>query len=163
MTESVTPAPSTAPSAEYEDEDYDVVNAECIDGVEDDEDTADEHDFEDTPFEEEEDQDVCFALSLNWLMCRVMSSRDDTYYEPNHFKMWQMCFQDASEASRREVAKAERDRLRKQDQLKRQRLEELRQAQNASAEANEVCQPLISYNLSNSRAMYVGWPVQPTL
>jgi hypothetical protein len=69
MTDSVTPAASTAPSAEYEDEDYDVVNAERIDGVEeDDDDTADEDaDVEDTPFEEEEDEDVCFALDLPML------------------------------------------------------------------------------------------------
>lgn len=48
-----TPAGSTAPSAEYEDEDYDVVNAERIEGVEDDEETAEE-DPEDVGYEDEE-------------------------------------------------------------------------------------------------------------
>jgi hypothetical protein len=40
MTDSVTPGASTAPSGEYDDDDY--LNAERLEGVEDDEDTADE-------------------------------------------------------------------------------------------------------------------------
>jgi hypothetical protein len=47
--------------------------------------------------------------------------------------------QDGTEASRVELAKQERERLRKQDLMKRQRLEEVRQQQNNLAEASEVC------------------------
>jgi hypothetical protein len=46
--------------------------------------------------------------------------------------------QDAAEAARAEVARKERERLRKQDQMKRQRLEEFRNQQNTDAEASEV-------------------------
>jgi hypothetical protein len=49
MGDSVTPAAS-----EYEDEDFDVVNAERIEGVEDDDDTADE-DPQDVAYEEDEE------------------------------------------------------------------------------------------------------------
>jgi hypothetical protein len=52
MADSATPVGSTAPSAEYEDEDFDVVNAERIEGVEEDEDTADE-DPQDVAYEED--------------------------------------------------------------------------------------------------------------
>jgi hypothetical protein len=41
MVDSVTPGASTAPS-ELDDDDYDVVNAEQLDGVDDDEETNDE-------------------------------------------------------------------------------------------------------------------------
>ena len=55
MAGTATPADSTAPSAEYEDEDFDVVNAEQIEGVEDDEETADDADPQDVAYEDETD------------------------------------------------------------------------------------------------------------
>ena len=57
MTDNNTPAGSTAPSAEYEDEDYDVVNAERIEGVDDDDETADDEP-EDVDYEEDVRFDV---------------------------------------------------------------------------------------------------------
>jgi hypothetical protein len=57
MADTNTPIGSTAPS-EYEEEDFDVVNAERIEGVEDDEDTAEE-DPQDVAYEDE--MEACSA------------------------------------------------------------------------------------------------------
>ena len=132
-------------ASEYEDEDFDVVNAERIEGVDDDEDTAEEHDPEDAPYEEDEDVRPVPALGL---AC-VAASETMAAHTPLQVANVQLngaCLQDAAEASKKEMAKAERERLKMQDQMKRQRLDELRQQQNSAAETSEV------------RIRWSGWP-----
>ena len=129
MTDTNTPAAS-----EYEEEEYDVVNAERIEGVDDDEDTADE-DPQDVAYEDE--MGVRFSMVLRRLpvSCPASASCGKVFLCTDSAQ-GHAIVQDAEAA--REVAKQERERLRKQDQQKRQRLEEMRSQQNNSAEASEV-------------------------
>ena len=110
------------------------MNAERIEGVDDDEDTADE-DPQDVAYEDEMGVRVSMVLRRLPVSCPASASCGKvllcTDSAQGHASV-----QDAEAA--REVAKQERERLRKQDQQKRQRLEEMRSQQNNSAEASEV-------------------------
>lgn len=133
MVDTTTPGASTAPSG-AEDDDFDIVNAEEVDGVEDT--TADEED--DAIPDVDEDDDV------NSLCCSSKISGGE-YCSPRGaacfaglYETGATCIQDYSENERQEIARKERDRLRKQDQAKRQRLDDIRQQQNSSAANSEV-------------------------